>query len=96
MRTSAAVESLLSLGAASGEWRPLSPASSTSSESHFLIPTRVVREEVVAAEEEGEEEEEARGAREECSCGEEDVCAASPTKNGSLVSTRVPGILGRC
>ena len=45
MRTSAAVESLLSLR---GEWRPPSPASSTVSENQ-LSPLRVAREEVVVA-----------------------------------------------
>lgn len=47
-RTSTAVESLLSLRSSIEEWRPPSPASSTTSES-LLSPPRVVREEVVSS-----------------------------------------------
>ena len=47
-RTSTAVESLLSLRSSVEEWRPPSPASSTTSES-LLSPPRVVREEVISS-----------------------------------------------
>ena len=45
MRTSTAVESLLSLRSSVEEWRPPSPASSTTSES-LSSPPRLVREEI--------------------------------------------------
>lgn len=47
IRTSAAVESLLSLRGV--EWRPPSPASSTSSDQHLTSPPAAVREEVVTS-----------------------------------------------
>lgn len=54
MRTSAAVESLLSLRGSVEEWRPPSPASSVTSE-NLASPPRVSREEVISSQSSREE-----------------------------------------
>lgn len=74
MRTSAAVESLLSLSSAGGDWRPLSPASSVSSEPHSL---RVAREEIVRSAEDEERGGGAAAEEEECTYVQQTSAAGS-------------------